>query len=92
VRKFHFFHLKGLWFIPLAHPEDRVWLSNIPSAEVGKQTDGQGPGPGGKSRGWRNDLNGEAEEALMPNQIPHSGYPWVIPKQSESKKMLAVNG
>lgn len=40
----------------------------------------------GRSWVWENGPNGEVEQALMPNQIPHSGYPWVIPGQRESTK------
>jgi hypothetical protein len=47
-------------------------------------------GQGGESRGRKNDLTGEAEQALMPTQIPHSGYSWVIPGQREREKRLTI--
>jgi hypothetical protein len=42
MRKFRFFSLDGSWYILLAHPEDKAWLSSNLSAAVGKQTDEQG--------------------------------------------------
>ena len=42
MRKFHFFSLKGSWYILLVHPEDRALLESNPSAVVGEQAEGQG--------------------------------------------------
>jgi hypothetical protein len=52
----------------------------------GHRSIGQGWRHVGKSRGWRNGPNGEAEQALLPTQIPHSGYPWVIPACHKRKR------
>jgi hypothetical protein len=64
VRKFHFFPFMGSWYILLAHPEDKAWLSSTPSAAVGSRRMGRAKAPRGKNQKPRAPSEPDALESI----------------------------